>query len=52
MLQAIHLKKGADGRLVGVLLADVALLVAFGAAFYVGLTTTNLLSTFQSFVGK
>jgi hypothetical protein len=45
-------KKGSDGRMVGVIIADVAVLVTFGYAIYIGCTTTNLAGIVKGYLGK
>jgi glutathione S-transferase len=44
--------KGADGRLVGVIIAELATLALFGSAIYAGASTTGLVDTVKALIGR
>lgn len=43
--------KGAEGRLLGVIIAEVAVIGLFGASFYAGALQTGLASTVRGYLG-
>lgn len=45
-------KKGADGRLIGVIIAEIATLGLFGAAIYAGAVNAGVVDVIKGYFGK